>query len=149
MKPKFNNSSFILFWLLFENLHLYSMHKTMINHFTKVWKKFKLKQFMKIKYVVQWNSNTNMCTVKLVYNDHPWDPEFVAVIDRWSLFRGSFMLWKFKLGPQNCGRCRQGVVIWRWSLTQVWLYLQKILQNKIKIDKNIFFCKNIQSCKSS
>jgi len=38
-------------------------------------------------------------TVKLVYNDHPWDPKFVAVVDRWSLFRGSFMLWKLKLGP--------------------------------------------------
>ncbi len=27
-------------------------------------------------------------TVKLVYNDHRWDPKIVAVIDRWSLFRG-------------------------------------------------------------
>jgi len=61
-------------------------------------------------------------TVKLVYNDHPWDPKFVAVVDWWSLFRGSFMLWKLKLRSQNCGRCRQAVVIWRWSLTQVWLY---------------------------
>jgi hypothetical protein len=32
------------------------------------------------------------CTVKLVYNDHPRDPKLVAVVDRWSLFRGSFML---------------------------------------------------------
>ncbi len=63
-----------------------------------------------------------LSTVKLVYNDHLWDPKFVAVVDRWSLFRGSFMLWKLKLGPQNCGCCRQVVIIWRWSLTQVWLY---------------------------
>ncbi len=27
-------------------------------------------------------------TVKPVYNDHPWDPNTVAVVDRWSLFRG-------------------------------------------------------------
>ncbi len=27
------------------------------------------------------------CTVKLVYNDHPWDPKFVVVVDRWSLLR--------------------------------------------------------------
>ena len=27
-------------------------------------------------------------TVKPVYNDHPWDPKIVAVVDRWSLFRG-------------------------------------------------------------
>jgi len=32
------------------------------------------------------------CTVKLVYNDHPRDPEFLAVVDRWSLFRGNFIL---------------------------------------------------------
>ncbi len=31
-------------------------------------------------------------TVKLVYNDHPWDPKFVAIVDRWSFFRGSFTL---------------------------------------------------------
>jgi len=31
-------------------------------------------------------------TVKLVYNDHPRDPEFLAVVDRWSLFRGNLML---------------------------------------------------------
>jgi len=57
--------------------------------------------------------------VKPVYKDHP---KFVVVVDRWSLFRGSFMLWKLKLGPQNSGRYRQVVIIQRWSLTQVWLY---------------------------
>ncbi len=31
-------------------------------------------------------------TVKLVYNDHPRAPEFVVVVDRWSLFQGNFML---------------------------------------------------------
>ncbi len=30
-----------------------------------------------------------MLTVKPVYNGHPWDPKIVAVVDRWSLFRGS------------------------------------------------------------
>ncbi len=34
----------------------------------------------------------NTCTVKSVYNDHSWDPKFVAVVDRWSLLRCSFML---------------------------------------------------------
>ncbi len=34
------------------------------------------------------------CTIKLVYNDHPWDPKFVAIVDRLLLFRGSFMLLK-------------------------------------------------------
>ena len=31
-------------------------------------------------------------TVKPVYNDHPRDPKFVAIVDRWWLFRGSFIL---------------------------------------------------------
>ena len=35
---------------------------------------------------------SNACTVKPVYNDHPRDPEFVAVVERWSLFNGSFIL---------------------------------------------------------
>ncbi len=61
--------------------------------------------------------DVNLNTVKPLLN-----PKFVAVFDRWSLFRGSFLLWELKLGPQNCGRCRQVVVIRRWSLTQVWLY---------------------------
>ena len=28
------------------------------------------------------------CTDKSVYNGHPWDPKFEAVVDRWPLFRG-------------------------------------------------------------
>ena len=31
-------------------------------------------------------------TVKPVYNDHPRDLIYVVVVDRWSLFRGSFIL---------------------------------------------------------
>jgi len=61
-------------------------------------------------------------TVKPVYNDHPRDPKLVAVVDRWSLFRGSFIIWKLKSGPRNSGCCRQVVVIRKWSLTQGWLY---------------------------
>ncbi len=34
---------------------------------------------------------TNVYAVKPVYNDSPWDPKFVAFVDRWLLFRGSFM----------------------------------------------------------
>ncbi len=32
--------------------------------------------------------NLGGVTIRLVYNDHPWDPKIVAVFDRWSLFRG-------------------------------------------------------------
>jgi len=32
------------------------------------------------------------------------DPEFVAVVDRWLLFRGNFMSWNLKMGLQNSGR---------------------------------------------
>ena len=31
-------------------------------------------------------------TVKIMYNDNPWEPKYVAVVDRWSLFISSFML---------------------------------------------------------
>ena len=31
-------------------------------------------------------------TVKPVYNDHTWNPKIVTVVDKWSLFRGTFML---------------------------------------------------------
>jgi hypothetical protein len=31
-------------------------------------------------------------TVKYEYHNHPWDPKIVAVVDRWSLFRGTFTL---------------------------------------------------------
>jgi hypothetical protein len=57
-------------------------------------------------------------TAKPVYNDHPRDPKFVAVVDMWSLFRGSFMLQKLNMGLQKGSRCRQLVVIRRWSLAQ-------------------------------
>jgi hypothetical protein len=50
-------------------------------------------------------------TVKPVYNDHPRDPKFVVVVDRWLLFRGRFMSYRPKLGLQNSGRCKQVVAI--------------------------------------
>ncbi len=31
-------------------------------------------------------------TVKPEYNDHPRNPKIVTVVDRWSLFRGSFVI---------------------------------------------------------
>jgi hypothetical protein len=34
----------------------------------------------------------NQYTVKSVYNEHPRGLKFVAVVDRWSLLRGSFKL---------------------------------------------------------
>ncbi len=75
--------------------------------------------FVQIKFCAKLS-----CTVKPVYNDHPREPKFVAVVDRLSLFRGCFMLLKkIKTGPRNGSRCRQVVVIRRWSLTKVSLYL--------------------------
>ena len=31
-------------------------------------------------------------TVKPVFKDHPWEDKIVVVVDRWSLFRGTFMV---------------------------------------------------------
>ncbi len=53
---------------------------------------------------VQIQSNLYMC------NGHPRDPKFVAVVDRWSLFRGRFMLQRPDLGLHNGGQCIQVVV---------------------------------------
>ena len=38
-------------------------------------------------------------TVKQLNNDHICNPKIVAVVDKWSLFGGSFMLQKLKMGP--------------------------------------------------
>ncbi len=58
-------------------------------------------------------SITSSYTVKLVYNDHPWDSKIVAVVDRWSLLRGHLFnkssIWDLKIV----------VAIWRWSFAQV------------------------------
>ncbi len=49
-------------------------------------------------------------TVKPGYNNHPWDPQIFAVVDRWPLFRGSLCKktskWDF----------RMAVTIDRWLL---------------------------------
>ncbi len=51
-----------------------------------------------------------LCTVKPLYNDHPWDPKIVSVVDRCSLFRGHSCskrsIWDLKIVA----------VIDRWSL---------------------------------
>ncbi len=48
--------------------------------------------------------------VKLVYNNHPRDPKFGAIVDRCSLFRGWFKIERLKFGLQNDDHCIQ------WSL---------------------------------
>jgi len=70
------------------------------NTFTTVITIFLTKKFSKVI----------LSTVKPVYNDHPWDPKIVAVVDRWSLFRGHLCYkktnWDLKIAA----------VIDRWSL---------------------------------
>ncbi len=48
--------------------------------------------------------------VKPVYNGHPRDLKIVAVVDRWSLFRGTFMLLTRKTVTQNSG-CYSEVIV--------------------------------------
>ncbi len=36
-------------------------------------------------------------TIKVVYIDFPREPKFVAAVARWSLFRGWFILIRFKM----------------------------------------------------
>jgi len=42
-------------------------------------------------------------------------PKIVAAIDRWSLFRGSFVLQKLKTGSYQSGRFRLVKTLLRWS----------------------------------
>jgi hypothetical protein len=44
-------------------------------------------RFFILKQIFEEN-NEYSCTVKPVYNGHPWDPKIVAVVHRWPLFRG-------------------------------------------------------------
>ncbi len=57
----------------------------------------------------------------------------------WLVVVVSSELWRFKLGLQNCSWCSQVVVIRRWSLAQVWLYLQtsySFFQTAVKIKRD-------------
>ena len=99
-------------------------------------KRFQTSKGAEVNFCGSWK---NTYTVKPVYNDHPQDPKFVAVVGKWSLFRGSFMIWKSKMGPQNGGRCRQMVAIRSWSLTQVWLYLNYHVLKQNVLPPNIRF----------
>ncbi len=45
-----------------------------------------------------------------MYNDQPWDPKIVAVIDRWSfVVQRQFTQQKLQMGPQNV------VAVDKWS----------------------------------
>ncbi len=45
--------------------------------------------------------DTQMNTVKPVYNNRPWDPKIVAIVDKWPLFRDGLYYkiwnWAFKI----------------------------------------------------
>jgi hypothetical protein len=51
-------------------------------------------------------------TVKLVYNDHPWDSKKVAVVHGWSVFRG----FSIKIGITISLVRLSLAVVERWSL---------------------------------
>jgi len=73
--------------------------------------------------------------VKPEHKDQPWDPEFVGIVDRWSLFRGSVIL-----SNLECGCYRQMVAFLRGSLAQVWLQLKIIRRSSYKDFVTIFPC---------
>jgi hypothetical protein len=52
------------------------------------------------------------CTVKPVYNGHPWDPKKVAVVPRWPVF-GGFSI-KIGIKISLAGLCL--AVVDRWPL---------------------------------
>ncbi len=54
--------------------------------------------------------------------DHTRDTKIVDVVDRWSLFRGAFLLQTLKMGPK--------IVVGRWSFFWRWLLAQVRLNSK-------------------
>ena len=70
-------------------------------------------------------SRKKCSTVKPAYNDHTWEPKLVAVVDRWSLFRGHLR----NINKNKTPKCWLVVANQRWSSTQVWLYLKILNEN--------------------
>ncbi len=56
------------------------------------------------------NTLKKLYTVKPVYNDHPWDPKILAVVDRWSLFRGHLCYKRSNMDLKTVA------VVDRWSI---------------------------------
>ncbi len=56
-----------------------------------------------------------------VYNDHPWDPKIVAVVDKWSLFRGHLHN-KFGTGTSKL-----------WSLLTGGHYLEVVVSSGLTV----------------
>ncbi len=52
-------------------------------------------------------------TVKPLYNDHPWDPKIVAVVEKWSFFKGHLRNKSYNLDLKIV------VVVDRWSHVNV------------------------------
>ncbi len=83
-----------------------------------------------------WNKEINVFWMpqneiqsNLCITTNPRDPEFVSVVDGWSLLRGIFMQLRPKLVLQNGDHCMQVVAIWKWTLAQVWLLNHFSVQN--------------------
>jgi hypothetical protein len=55
-------------------------------------------------------------TVKPLYNDHPWDPIFVSLVDKWSVFKSKFMIYKLKI---KNAKIEMGLAVAiQWSLVR-------------------------------
>ena len=65
----------------------------------------------------------------------------MAVVWQVVVIQRSSILLKFKKGPQNGGHCKQVVAIRMWSLTQVWLLTQLLLDHAT-ISNLVFYAKN-------
>jgi hypothetical protein len=69
------------------------------------------------------------CTVKPVYNGHPWDPKKVVVVQSWPVFTG----FSIKIGIKSSLAGLRLVVVARWLLTQVLLYFDLFLLFRFKL----------------
>ena len=77
--------------------------------------------FWVTQLILQMHLNHTTNAVKPEYNDHPWGLYKVAVVLRWPLFRGCSSKISISYGWMGFWP----VVVDRWLLTQVWLFIQK------------------------
>ncbi len=123
--------------------HGFSQVKLIIVYLRQVHKINDLEELFHVLEAIAWinlySLPKRLNILKSVYNDHPRYPKFVAVVDRWLLFRG--MIWKLKSEPRNSGRCRQVVVflgvsnfskIWKLEYSAFCLLQGLILKPKCK-----------------
>ena len=134
MKNVFSNNfprlHFIRFFVCLSAFELFFLFR--VSYFKSIMTNFLFNFFPLLSQSNRVAMNGNVNTVKPVNNDHPRDPEIVAVVDRWSVFRGHLCNKNLKWDHKKCGCCRYyHELIWTYLI--IWGF-----KNSLKCIN--FFC---------